>query len=513
MSRLGRLRSGVSRTVSRVSGFRAAAEREQERREQEAGEQGVVGAGYPSARGGAAKPPDAEPTGEPAEARARRAVLAGSPSLYPPPAEGGGGDDGGTGGNDEAPIPERPEPAAAIPWGARVAAEAAWRTLVLAAVIWVLIQVVSAVSLLVISFAAGLLITALLQPFVGWLKRLGVSGGAATAITAFGGFGVMGLTGWFVVWQVLENSDRLVDQVQEGIEELRDWVLELPFDITEENLDQWVEDINEWIRSHSDELTSAGLEGVNYAVQFLTGAGLTLFVVLFLLYDGGGVWQWFLRLVPRAARPAVAGAGPRAWIALTGYVRGTVIVAMIDAIGIGIGLFVIDVPMAVPLAVIVFLASFVPLVGAIASGALAVLVALVTNGIVDALLVLGVVLLVQQIEGNVLQPFILGRMVRVHPLAVVLAVAAGSMVAGIPGAVVAVPLVAVVNTVVGYLRAYQEEADRRAGFDGSGATVAELAPVQAPLPDERADATGQEPRRTDTPSPPHDEGDGPRERP
>ncbi|MDT0265398.1 AI-2E family transporter [Streptomyces sp. DSM 44915] len=479
MSRLGRLRAGVSRTVARVSGFRAAAEREQERREQEAGEQGKAAvSGRPPASAGAGEA-GAEP-GERLEAKARRAVLAGSPEL-PSPQPGG---DGGSGGRSsgEPPVPERPEPAAAIPWGVRVAAEAAWRTLVLAAVVWVLIQVVSAVSLLVISFAAGLLITALLQPIVGWLKRMGLGGGAATAVTAFGGFGVMGLTGWFVVWQVLENSDRLVDQVQEGVEELRDWVLELPFDITEENLDQWVTDINEWIRNHSEELTSAGLEGVNYAVQFLTGAGLTLFVVLFLLYDGGGVWRWFLRLVPRAARESVAGAGPRAWITLTGYVRGTVIVAMIDAIGIGIGLFIIDVPMAVPLAVIVFLSAFVPLVGAIASGALAVLVAVVTNGVVDALLVLGVVLLVQQIEGNVLQPFILGRMVRVHPLAVVLGVAAGSMVAGIPGAVVAVPLIAVVSTVVGYLRAYQEEADRRAGFDGSGATVAELAPVPAPLP-------------------------------
>ncbi|RMI43120.1 AI-2E family transporter [Streptomyces triticirhizae] len=485
MSGLGRLRAGISRTVSRMSGLRAAAEREQERREREAEERATVSAGYPSERRRPEEPTPEEPDEERLEAKARRAVLAGTPPLYPPPAEERGGGGGGRDGGGTPSAPGRPEPAAAIPWGVRVAAEAAWRTLVLAAVIWMLIQVVSAVSLLVISFAAGLLITALLQPFVGWLKRMGFSGGAATAVTAFGGFGVMGLIGWFVVWQVLENSDRLVDQVQEGIEELRDWVLELPFDITEENLDQWVEDINEWIRNHSDELTSAGLEGVNYAVQFFTGAGLTLFVVLFLLYDGGGVWHWFLRLVPRAARQSVAGAGPRAWITLTGYVRGTVIVALIDAIGIGIGLFVIDVPMAVPLAVIVFLSAFVPLVGAIASGALAVLVALVTGGVVDALLVLGVVLLVQQIEGNVLQPFILGRMVRVHPLAVVLAVAAGSMLAGIPGAVVAVPLVAVINTVVGYLRAYQEEADRRAGFDGSGATVAELAPVQPPLPAER----------------------------
>ncbi|MFI7272431.1 AI-2E family transporter [Streptomyces sp. NPDC049879] len=484
MSRLGRFGTRVSRLGRRVSGLRDEAEREQERRVREADERG--GAGVTGARTSAGGPGD---SGAPPSAPA--AVAPAAAAATPATAVGdgpGGGGGGGGGGDVRPPVPtgpagpapgRRPPPAEAIPWGVRVAGEAGWRLLVIAGVVWVLMQVVSAVSLLVVSFAAGLLITALLQPFVGWLKRMGFSRGAATAVTAFGGFAVMGLIGWFVVWQIIENTDNLVEQVRDGIEQLQDWVTQLPFDITEDNLDEWVENLNDWISSHSSELTSAGLEGVNYAVEFFTGAGITLFVVLFLLYDGAGVWGWFLRLVPRAAREGVAGAGPRAWITLTGYVRGTVLVALIDAIGIGVGLLVIDVPMAVPLAVIVFLSSFVPLVGAIASGALAVLVAVVTNGVVDALLVLGVVLLVQQIEGHILQPFILGRMVRVHPLAVVLGVAAGSMLAGIPGAVVAVPLIAVTSTVVSYLRAYQEEVDRRAGREtlAGGATIAEVSPA------------------------------------
>ncbi|WP_425086245.1 AI-2E family transporter [Streptomyces hainanensis] len=471
-----------------MSRLRGDAEREQGRREREAGERGeaevtAARAAKPAARS------EAEPDDggrEPLEARARRAVLAGAPpvepSLPPAPAGHGGGErPPGGGGVAEVPRPRRPEPAEAIPWGVRVASEAGWRLLVLAGVVWVLLQVVSSISLLVMAFAAGLLITAALQPFVGWLKRLGIGRGAATAITALGGFATMGLVGWFVVWQVIENSEDLVEQVQDGVDQLRNWVLELPFDITEDNINEWTDNINGWIADHSSELTSAGLEGVNYAVEFFTGAGIALFVVLFLLYDGAGVWQWCLRLVPRAAREGVAGAGPRAWITLTGYVRGTVIVALIDAVGIGIGLFVLDVSLAVPLGVIVFLSSFVPLVGAVASGALAVLVTLVTNNAVDALIVLGVVLLVQQIEGHILQPFILGRMVRVHALAVVLGVAAGSMLAGIPGAIVAVPLIAVTNTVVGYLRAYQDELDARAGGAAvSGATIAEIAPNQPP---------------------------------
>ncbi|MEO3754313.1 AI-2E family transporter [Streptomyces sp. B6B3] len=528
MSRLGRLGAGLGRMARRATGYRAAAQREQQRLEREAGERGMSEAAQVGsardlgaapaglAKSGPADEPSADtagaadprqPEGEALAARARQAVVGGAhpPSVGagapPPPAAA-----------PPATADGKPPPDAMIPWGVRVAAEAGWRMLVLAAVIWVLIQVVGAISLLVISFTAGLLITALLQPFVGWLKRIGFGRGAATVVTAFGGFAVMGLMGWFVVWQVIDNSQDLSDRFQDGVERLRDWLLDLPFHITEENLNEWVDSVNEWINENQDTLTSAGLEATNYLVEFFSGAALTLFVVLFLLYDGQGVWRWFLKLVPANARPGVAGAGPRAWMTLTGYVRGTVIVALIDAVGIGLGLVILGVPMAVPLAVIVFVASFVPLVGAIVSGALAVMVTVVTNGVVDALIVLGVVLLVQQIEGHILQPFILGRMVRVHPLAVVLGVAAGSMLAGIPGAIVAVPLIAVTNTVVGYLRAYHEEAGwRAAGMPATtGATIAELAPTQPPptAPDTQRTAEGPTPGSGGEGSPADENGPG-----
>ncbi|MCX2969129.1 MULTISPECIES: AI-2E family transporter [Streptomyces] len=382
-----------------------------------------------------------------------------------------------------APPPHPPqrqhEPAQAIPWGIRVAAEAGWRLLVLAGVFWVLIQVVGAISLLIIAFSAGLLITALLQPTVAWLRRWGLGRGLSTAATFVSGFAVMGLIGWFVVWQVIENQEDLTRQVQGGIDELRRMILNSPFQVTEDQLGDFTDQINQWIGEHSQDLTTAGLEGASYLVTFLSGAALAAFVCLFLLYDGRRVWQFCLNFVPLSAREGVAGAGPRAWTTLTGYVRGTVIVAMIDAIGIGLGIWILGVPLAVPLAVIVFLSAFVPLVGAFVSGALAVVVAFVTNGPVTALLVLGIVLLVQQIEGHVLQPFILGRMVQVHPLAVVLSVTGGSLLAGIPGAVLAVPLVAVTNTVVGYLRAYAEERNP-AGRRVHGATALDASPAMPP---------------------------------
>ncbi|MER0447998.1 AI-2E family transporter [Streptomyces sp. Edi4] len=378
-------------------------------------------------------------------------------------------------------VAARPDPVHAVPWSMRVAAEVGWRLLVLAGAIYVLTQIISAVSLVVLAFVAALLITALLQPTVARLKRRGLPRGLATAVTAISGFVIMGLVGWFVVWQVMDNLDDLSHKVQGGIEELKSWALNSPFHVTEDQINQIAKNLSDTIGANTNEITTAGLQGVTVLVEVLTGILLAMFSTLFLLYDGPKIWQWVLKLVPAAARPGVAGAGPKAWRTLTAYVRGTVIVALIDAICIGVGIYFLGVPMAVPLAVFIFLFAFIPLVGAVVSGALAVVVALVTHGVFNALMVLIVVLAVQQIEGHVLQPFILGRAVRVHPLAVVLSVAAGGLVAGIGGAVVAVPLVAVTNTVVGYLRQYaRDNAMRAAHPEGATTSPEEPGPDGTP---------------------------------
>ncbi|MFJ2746306.1 AI-2E family transporter [Streptomyces sp. NPDC087440] len=382
---------------------------------------------------------------------------------------------------DYAPaVAAKPEPAAAVPWGLRVAAEASWRLLVLAAVIWVLGQIIVQVQLVAFAFMGSLLITALLQPTVSRLRKMGLPRGLATALTAILGFVIMGLIGWFVVWQIMDNAQELTEKVQKGIEDLRHWLLNSPFHVTDKQINEISKNLSDAIGTNVQEITSAGLQGVTVIVELMTGMLLAMFSTLFLLYDGKRVWEWTLKLIPAQARPGMAGAGPRAWRTLTAYVRGTVIVAMIDAIFIGLGLFFLDVPMAVPLAVVIFLFAFIPLVGAVISGALACVVALVVQGPFVALMALIVVLAVQQIEGHVLQPFILGRAVRVHPLAVVLSVAAGGLMAGIGGAVVAVPLVAVLNTAVGYLRAYSQENALRAAPKPHGATAHAVAPTPAP---------------------------------
>ncbi|MGW0120148.1 AI-2E family transporter [Streptomyces sp. NPDC003327] len=472
---LGRLGEGLSRIGAHLDERRAEAERDD-----------PIGPPYGdggAARGLGAARDRTAPTGD-GDAGGATAASTGPAGGTEGPASGGTALEAGL----SVPPPPayapavaaRPDPAAAIPWGMRVAAEAGWRLLVLAGTVWVLMKVISSVQLVVLAFVAALLVTALLQPTVARLRKAGLPRGLATAVTAVSGFVVMGLVGWFVVWQVMDNIDNLSDRVRDGIEELKRWLLDSPFHVTEQQINEIAKNLSDTIGANAEQITSAGLQGVTVIVEAMTGILLAMFSTLFLLYDGKKVWEWTLHLVPAQARPGVAGAGPRAWRTLTAYVRGTVLVALIDAVFIGLGLWFLEVPMAVPLAVFIFLFAFIPLVGAVVSGALACVVALVTNGVFTALMVLVVVLAVQQIEGHVLQPFILGRAVRVHPLAVVLAVAAGGLTAGIGGAVVAVPLVAVTNTVVGYLRAYATEQALRSTPEPRGATAFEVAPTPAP---------------------------------
>ncbi|MFE0105426.1 AI-2E family transporter [Streptomyces sp. NPDC059009] len=470
---LGRIGAGLTRMGERLD--EAEAEVEAETSPDGKSAHRADGSGRSAHRADGSDPADSHPSA---------ATTTSTPGAASPSVSASASDEAGSDGQVPAPpqyapaIAARPDPVAAVPWGMRVAAEAGWRLLVLAGTVWVLMKVISAVQLVVLAFVAALLITAMLQPTVARLKNLGLPRGLATAVTAILGFVVMGLVGWFVVWQVMENIDTLSDQVQSGIDDLRKWLLNSPFHVTEDQINEIAKSLREAIGANTDEITSAGLEGVTVIVETMTGILLTMFSTLFLLYDGKRIWQWVLKLVPAAARPGIAGAGPRAWRTLTAYVRGTVIVALIDAIFIGLGIYFLGVPMAVPLAVFIFLFAFIPLVGAVISGALAVVVALVTQGVFVGVMTLVVVLAVQQIEGHILQPFILGRAVRVHPLAVVLSVAAGGLVAGIGGAVVAVPLVAVTNTVVGYLRAYAREAALKQAPQPRGATAVEVAPVE-----------------------------------
>ncbi|NYI08033.1 AI-2E family transporter [Allostreptomyces psammosilenae] len=439
MARVGRFGSGLAAAIGAWAGARL----ERRRRELAGGYLRGIDEGEPGGdRPAAAARPDAGP--------------------YPAAADEAAGDHGAAPGREHgrpaapgAPTPVRERaPAEAVPWGMRVTAEIAWRLVVIAAALYVLLRLITILQLVVLAFVVALLLAALLQPTVLRLRKLGIPRAPAAAITFIGGLSCVGLVGWFVGWQVEDNIDELTGRVQDAIEQLRDWMVSGPLHLTEQQLTDFVDQIGEAVGSNQERLTSFGVSTVAVAIDVLTGMVLAAFITFFLIYDGDRIWRWCVMLFPRGTHEALRGMGPRAWFTLTRYVRGTVMVAFIDALFIGVGIQILGVPLAVPLAVLIFLGAFVPLVGATVSGAVAVAVGLVTDGPVTALLVLAVVLGVQQIEGHLLQPLILGRAVKVHALAVVLAVSAGTLVAGIGGAVVAVPLVAVLNTCVLYLRAH-----------------------------------------------------------
>ncbi|SFR73883.1 Predicted PurR-regulated permease PerM [Agromyces sp. CF514] len=344
-----------------------------------------------------------------------------------------------------------PDVSAAIPYGMRLAAAWSWRLLLVGGVVAVVIFLVIQLRLIVIPLLVAVILSALLVPFSSllqrhrWPKWLSITTAMLSALAVVGGLLTLG------IWQIVRGSDELAAQSVIAWNEFRDWLESGPLHLTEAQLNDFVNQAVEAVQSGSGVLVSGALSVGTTVGHFLAGMLLALFATLFILIDGRGIWGWVVRIFPRRARAAVDGAGAAGWLTLQNFVKVQILVATIDAVGIGLGAFLLGVPLAVPIAILVFLGSFVPIVGAVATGALAVFVALVYNGLWPAVAMLGVVLLVQQLEGHVLQPLIMGTAVKVHPLGVVLAVAAGSFLAGIAGAFFAVPIAAVLNVMINYV--------------------------------------------------------------
>lgn len=333
----------------------------------------------------------------------------------------------------------------AVPVPLRVTAAYAWRLLVIAGAIALFIWLVMLLKALVIPLMIGILITALLWPAFQLMLRARFPHWLAIAVTVVGAIGIVTGLVWLVVWQIREQLPDVQERTAAGIEDLKDFLLAGPLHLTEADIDGYLKQLGSLITEQQDWLLSAAGAVTGTAAEVLTGTLLSLFILICLLADGNGIWKWALRLFPRRARPAVDAAARNGWDTVINYARTQMLVAAIDAVGIGIGAALLGVPMAIPVAVLVFLGSFVPIVGAVVTGAVAVFLALVYNGPWIALAMLGVVLLVQQLEGHILQPILMGSAVKVHPLAVVLVVAGGAMIARIPGALFAVPLAAFIN--------------------------------------------------------------------
>jgi putative heme transporter len=338
-----------------------------------------------------------------------------------------------------------------LPSGIRTAGAWAWRFILFVVAAYLALRLISLLRVVIIPVVVAILLAALFQPVAAWLVRRGMKRSLAAALVLIAALVVVfgGLS--LIIRTFINQLDDLSAKVSDGVNEVQRWLSQGPLHISDAQLGQYVDRARDAVTSHQGALTSGALSTASTLGEVVTGFFLVLFTLFFFLRDGGQIWSFLTRLLPRDARLPTARAGHYSWHTLVSYVHATVLVAFVDAVGIGIGLLILRVPLAIPLAALVFLGAFIPVVGATLSGVVAILVALVTRGPVTALIVLLIVIAVQQLEGHILQPLIMGRAVALHPLAVILAIASGIVVAGIVGGLIAVPLLAVLNTAIRYL--------------------------------------------------------------
>ncbi len=364
------------------------------------------------------------------------------------------------------PAPQRDS--AGLPFGVRIAAAWAWRVGLILLVGGALVWLLGRISFLVIPVMVAALLAGLLSPIVRWLRRRGVPRGLAVAITEVGLIAVVGGALVLMGRQLVAGFADLYGEALQGLGQVQDWLASGPLHLTADQISSYVSDAATALERNSSSILNGALTFGSTAGHFAAGTLLALFILIFFLLEGERIWAFLVGLLPKKARLGADGAGRRGWGSMVSYVRIQLLVALIDAVGIGAGAAIIGVPLVLPLAVLVFLGSFIPVVGALVTGAVAVLLALVANGWVNALVMMAIVLVVQQAESQILQPLVMGKAVSLHPVAVILAVAAGSYLAGIPGALFAVPLLAVANTSVRYIAGRGWENDGSLGSAGAG---------------------------------------------
>ncbi|HLT85058.1 MAG TPA: AI-2E family transporter [Phototrophicaceae bacterium] len=345
----------------------------------------------------------------------------------------------------------------AVPYPMRAAAAWSWRVLAVAAVAALVGYLVIVFKTVVVAFVIAVLLAVLLDPVSAWLrKRLRFPRALAAIVTLAGVIVLVGGLLTLAGRSIVVGFAGLAEQAVQGFDELLAWVSDGPLGIDQQQLEAWIDEAMTQLEGNAGTLASGALAATTTVTEFVAGALISIFCLFFFLKEGRRIWQWFVRLVPARARDRANEAGIRGWITLGGYARTQILVAFVDAVGIGLGAWALGLPLVLPLTILVFLGAFIPIVGALVSGSVAVLVALVDQDLQTALIMLVVVLAVQQLEGNILQPWLMGNAVSLHPVAVLLAVTAGTGVAGVLGALLAVPVAAVINTVVLYLSGHDK---------------------------------------------------------
>lgn len=346
-----------------------------------------------------------------------------------------------------------------------------WRLLIIAAAIWMVLNVLTKLGVVIVPAALALMLTALLVPAGDFLSSHGAPRGGAVAFVLICGLAVVGGILAFVITQFADGIPQLADQVTRSIDTTRRWLINGPLHLRPDQINHFGDTAIQTIRDHQQELTSGALSTAGTVTEVVTGALLALFTLIFLLVGGRNIWQFVTQIAPSTVRQRVRDAGAAGFHSLTGYVRATSVVALVDAVGIGTGLAIMGIPLALPLASLVFLGAFIPLVGAVLSGFFAVVVALLAKGFVYALITLGLVIAVMQLEAHVLQPLVMGRAVAIHPLAVVLGISAGGVMAGVAGALLAVPIIAFANSAARVLLARDPGEEKTQQEEGEAALL------------------------------------------
>ena len=364
-----------------------------------------------------------------------------------------------------APSPRHPDSAAATPAAAprdpagpltppwlRASSEWTWRLLLVGFGVVALLYALGFLRVVVLPVIVALLLTTLLLPPKRWLSDRGMGDALATSLTMLGALVLIGLLGTAIAPTIGGQIDELRAGIEEGVREATGILAERPFNLSRADLDAQVDTALDRLRENSGTVTRGVTEGVVILGEVITGLIVVVLLTFFFLKDGPGMWGWLVGLFAGHHRRGADELGSRIFATLSGYVRGIALVGLVDAVLIGIALFVLGVPLVVPLMILTFLGAFLPLVGAFLAGLAAVLIALVFNGLVAALLILAAIVVVQQLEGHVLYPVLMSKTVHLHPAVIVLALAIGGIVAGIIGVFLAVPLAGVVSTVLSYVR-------------------------------------------------------------
>jgi predicted PurR-regulated permease PerM len=344
-------------------------------------------------------------------------------------------------------------PRVVIPAGLERATQWSWRLLLIAAAITLGLFVVAQLSFLIIPLFIAVLLAALVAPISVGLVKLRFPRWLATLTTIIVFLAVVGGLFYLVINEVIRGWESLQARTLLAYDDFVQYLLDSPLQVTEAQLNEWVTALATEFNIDSSWVLSGALSVTSSVGSWLVGAGIAIFALIFFIHDGARIWEYVVSWFPKLARPAILGASRSGWNTLIEFVKVQILVAFVDALGIGLGAFFLGLPLVVPIAVAVFLGAFVPIVGATVAAALAVLVALVYEGPLVALIMLIIVLAVQQLEGQILQPLVMGPALRIHPLAVVLSIAAGGYLAGIAGVLFAVPVVAFTNVVVKYLAA------------------------------------------------------------